>query len=343
MTINRTGRAPSMSDVAAEAGVSHQTVSRVLNGTGKVAPETRERILEAIAKLGYRRNSVARALAAKRSGILGVITTTSVNFGPTSTLIAIEVAAREAGYFTGVVAIEDFGAESLTSAIDHFLGLAVEAVVVIAPVVGLAEALDAVHVPVPVVAVSAVQAEHEMRIQTVQMDQRGGASAAVRHLLDLGHREIVHLAGPLDWYEARARMAGWRAELEVAGLDAPEPLGFGWEAGTGYAAVRALVERRAVPTAFFAANDQLVLGAYKALSEAGYSVPGDVSVVGFDDAPSAAFFAPSLTTVRQDFNSLGRLAIETVKTAVVDPTSVSPVVVPTTLVVRDSTAPVRRD
>lgn len=338
MTMHRTMRPPSMSDVAQLAGVSHQTVSRVLNGTGKVAPDTRERILAAIAKLGYRRNSVARALASKRSGILGVIASTSVRFGPASMLVNVEVAARDAGYFTGVTVIDDFGAEALASAIDHFLGLAVEAIVVIAPVVGLAEALDAVHVPVPLVVVSAVGDEQALRVQSVRIDQRGGAASAVRHLLGLGHRDVLHLAGPSDWYEGRARLAGWRQEMEAAGLETREPIGFGWDAATGYEAMRPLLASGDAPTAVFAANDALALGAYKAIFEAGMSVPGDVSVVGFDDAPSSAFYPPALTTVRQDFASLGALAISTVRGAVVDPAAVVPVVVPTSLVVRDSTA-----
>lgn len=343
MTMNKANRPPSMADVAALAGVSHQTVSRVLNGTGKVAEGTRERVLAAIGELGYRRNSVARALAAKRSGILGIITTTSVHFGPASMLVSVEVAARRAGFFTGVTAIEDFEPASFAQAIDHFLGLAVEAIIVIAPVVQLGEALDELRVPVPVIAVSALPDEGEAPILTVQIDQRGGASAAVRHLLDLGHREILHIAGPQDWYEARARLAGWREALEGEGAALLEPVGFGWDAGTGYEAMRELIEVGAVPSAVFAANDSLALGAYKALAEAGLSVPGDVSIVGFDDAPFAEFLHPALTTVHQDFATLGAKTIEMIGAAVSDPDPLRRVLVPATLVVRDSAARARLD
>ena len=135
--MTRNGRPPSMADVAELVGVSHQTVSRVVNGKGRVSPRTRERVQAAIDQLGYRPNSVARALVTARSGIIGVVTTTSAHFGPSSMLVALEVAAREAGLFTSVVALDRFGADDVASAFDHFSSLAAEAIVVIAPVLSL--------------------------------------------------------------------------------------------------------------------------------------------------------------------------------------------------------------
>lgn len=331
-----------MSDVAALAGVSHQTVSRVLNGTGRVAPATRERIHEAISTLGYRRNSVARALASKRSGIIGIITTTEVHFGPASSLVNVEIAAREAGYFTGLTVVADYGPTALTEAIDHFLGLAVEAIIVIAPIEGLAKALDLIEVPVPLVAIAAVNEVDEMRVLTVQIDQRGGAALATRHLIGLGHEDIVHIAGPAEWYEARARIAGWREALEEAGLPVREPLGFGWDSATGYTVMKGLIDSDELPSAVFASNDALALGAYKALAEAGLSIPGEVSVVGFDNLPSSEFFTPALTTVGQDFAALGRRAIEGVRAAIAEGGAARMEMVPTSLVIRDSTAAPRR-
>lgn len=342
MRVNRTNRPPSMADVAARAGVSHQTVSRVLNGTGTVAPLTRERVCAAINELGYRRNSVARALAAKHSGILGIITTTSVHFGPASMLVAVEVAARRAGFFTGVTAIEDAESASVAKAMDHFLGLAVEALIVIAPVVQLGEALDTLKVSVPVIAVSALPEGSGEQFFTVHIDQRVGALQAVAHLLDLGHRDILHIAGPQDWYEAQARLEAWSQALKERGCVLREPVGFGWDASAGYEAMRQLIRQNSLPSAVFAANDSLAIGAYKALGEAGLSVPGDVSIVGFDDAPFAEFLYPGLTTVHQDFDSLGAKVIETVKSAVCDPRALRRELVPTRLVIRDSTAPAHR-
>ncbi|MDC4233827.1 LacI family DNA-binding transcriptional regulator [Actinomyces sp. B33] len=326
-----------MMDVAALAGVSHQTVSRVLNGTGKVAPQTRERVQAAIDQLGYRRNSVARALVTRKSGIIGIVTTTSVHYGPTSILVAIELASRQAGYFTGVTALEDFSVESLTSAFDHFLGLAVEAIVVIAPVVGIAEAVEAVRVPVPVVAVTAADVVGASDIRSVRVDQLGGAREAVRHLVDLGHRDIVHIAGPEDWFEARIRLDGWRVELEAAGVGGRVAPVRGWEASVGYEAGRALVDE-GLPTAVFTANDAIALGLIRALDEAGVDVPGDVSIVGFDDEPMSRYFRPGLTTVRQDFFDLGQQVLSAVSSAIEGEGECFPILRPTELIVRDSTA-----
>ena len=152
--MRRNGRPPSMADVAELVGVSHQTVSRVANGEGRVSPRTRERVQAAIDQLGCRPNSVARALVTARSGIIGVVTTTSAHFGPSSMLVALEVAAREAGLSTSVVVLERFDADEVASAFDHFSSLAAEAIEVIAPVDSLAEAVASRGASVPIIAVS---------------------------------------------------------------------------------------------------------------------------------------------------------------------------------------------
>ena len=198
-----------MADVAELVGVSHQTVSRVVNGKGRVSPRTRERVQAAIDQLGYRPNSVARALVTARSGIIGVVTTTSAHFGPSSMLVALEIAAREAGLFTSVVALDRFGPDDVASAFDHFSSLAAEAIVVIAPVDSLAEAVASQGASVPVVAVSGGRA-FGRGVSVVHADQRGGARALAEHLMTLGHRDIACVAGPQEWFEARERVAGWR-------------------------------------------------------------------------------------------------------------------------------------
>jgi len=177
--MTRNGRPLSMADVAELVGVSHQTVSRVVNGKGRVSPRTRERVQAAIDQLGYRPNSVARALVTARSGIIGVVTTTSAHFGPSSMLVALEVAAREAGLFTSVVALDRFGADDVASAFDHFSSLAAEAIVVIAPVDSLAEAVASQGASVPVVAVSGGRT-FGRGVSVVHADQRGGARALAR-------------------------------------------------------------------------------------------------------------------------------------------------------------------
>lgn len=334
---SRGPRPPAMMDVAAAAGVSHQTVSRVLNGTGKVADATRERVLKAIADLGYRRNSVARALVTRRSGIIGIITTTSVRFGPSSILLSVELAAREAGYFTTVAPLEDFTPESINAVLDHFLGLAVEGIVIVAPIEEVAEDFAAISVPVPVVAVTSEALGEAMGVLPVSVDQDGGARQAVEHLVSLGHRDIVHVPGPPNWFEAQMRRNAWRTVLEEHGLPARVVGPGGWEASAGYRAGQAMLDG-GVPTAVFAANDDLALGLIHALSEAGLTVPGDVSVAGFDDSPAAEFFRPPLTTVRQDFRALGGKVMETLVHAIDGEIAERPVLLPARLVVRASTA-----
>ena len=310
------------------------SVSRVVNGKGRVSPRTRERVQAAIAQLGYRPNSVARALVTARSGIIGVVTTTSAHFGPSSMLVALEVAAREAGLFTSVVALDRFGADDVASAFDHFSSLAAEAIVVIAPVDSLAEAVASQGASVPVVAVSGGRA-FGRGVSVVHADQRGGARALAEHLMSLGHKDIACVAGPQEWFEARERVAGWREAMDEAGLSKREPLVGSWEARWGYVAGQNLVED-GLSEAVMCANDEVAVGLLCAFAEAGVSVPGDVSVAGFDDVPIAAYAGPGLTTVRQDFADLGRCALEAVSRALEGGT-VDTYVRPTRLVVRGST------
>lgn len=333
-------RPPAMSDVAALAGVSHQTVSRVLNEHPSVRPETRERVQRAIAELGYRRNSAARALVTRRSGALGVVTTSSAHHGPTSTLLGLESAAREVGYYVSVAAIDRFDAGTLRGALEHFLDQGVEGIAIIAPQVDVAEAVAEAAAPVPVVTVTSgplvePRAAHA-RVVAVGVDQRDGARAATRHLAELGHRQVVHLAGPQDWFDARERLAGWREACAAAGVAAPDPVEVDWSAESGYRQGLRMVEE-GLPTAVFAANDQLALGLLRAFWERGLRVPQDVSVVGFDDEAGAAYFVPPLTTVRQDFPALGRSAIDALVRALADE-DVPRTLLPATLVVRASSA-----
>ena len=296
-------RPPAMSDVARLAGVSHQTVSRVLNDHPSVRDETRRRVLDAIAASGYRRNTAARALVTRRTGTIGVVTSGSALFGPTSTLIAIENAARDAGRFVSVATVARWEGEAMRRALEHFLDQGVDGVVVVA---GHDDAVDAVRrfaSPVPVVMVGP-PAMAGPGPRSVAVDQYAGARAAVRHLLDLGHRHVAHVAGPANWLDARRRLSGWEDELRASGVEPGAAVPGDWSADSGYHAGRLLIAE-GLPTAVFAANDQLALGLLHALAEAGVRVPGDISVVGFDDVDGAAHFVPPLTTVRQGFRELG--------------------------------------
>lgn len=333
----RNGRPPAMSDVAELAGVSHQTVSRVLNDHPNVRPETRQRVLEAIAQLGYRRNPAARALVTRRSGTIGVMSSGSALFGPSSTLIAVEAAARDAGLFVSLATIARWEAAPVAAALEHFLDQGVDGVVVIAAHDEALAAVRSFDAPVPLVMVGPVGVPDPLL--TVSVDQYVGARLAVRHLLDLGHREVVHLAGPTDWIDARRRIDGWRDELAAAGIEAGDPIPGDWSASRGYEVGRDLVAR-GVPTAVFAANDQLALGLLRAFAEAGVRVPDDVSVVGFDDVEGASNFYPPLTTVRQEFRALGGRCLQALVSALSGETPESELVEPS-LVVRASSGPPR--
>lgn len=327
-----------MHDVAALAGVSHQTVSRVLNDHTRVRPETRQRVLDAIAQLGYRRNSAARALVTRRTGTIGVVTSGSALFGPTSTLIALEHAARDAGLFVSVATVPTWRADQVSTVLEHFMSQGVDGVVVIAAHDDAVVAVQAFDEPVPIVMVGPKNLPGPLH--SVAVDQYAGGRLAVRHLLELGHRDVVHLAGPVDWLDARWRIEGWRDELAAAGIRAGEPIPGDWSAQRGYDVGRELASGE-LPTAVFAANDQLALGLLRAFAEAGLRVPTDVSVVGFDDVDGSAHFFPPLTTVRQEFGALGRRCMELLLGAIAGECVDSGLIAPS-IMVRASSGPPRR-
>jgi DNA-binding LacI/PurR family transcriptional regulator len=299
-------RSSVMRDVATLAGVSHQTVSRVVNDHPNVRPETRERVLSAMASLNYRRNLAARTLATRRSHTLGLVAFETTLFGPSSMLYGIEQAARAAGYFVSVASVRTLERTAVLSAVDRLCQQAVEGIVAIAPKNTVATALA--QAPAGLAAVSVGGADDDA-VPTVRINNTAGAAMATRHLLDLGHRTVHHIAGPKDWPEARERIEGWRDTLYAAGAPVPAVHVGDWSSRAGYEIGQRLAADHSV-TALFCGNDQMALGALRALQEAGCRVPADVSVVGFDDIPESAYFLPPLTTVRQDFAALGRRSID---------------------------------
>ncbi|UWE11247.1 LacI family DNA-binding transcriptional regulator [Actinacidiphila bryophytorum] len=308
-------RAPTMADVAQRAGVSHQTVSRVLSNHPNVRDTTRADVVRAIEELGYRRNSSARALVTRRTLTLGVVACNPTLFGPASMLFGLEEAARDEGFMVSAVTLRRYSAKALSEAIDHLSDWGVEGIVVIVPHREAVAALADLRLPFPVVT---VEGGHSLPIPGVSVDQDLGARLVTGHLLGGGHRTVWHVAGPSDWLEAEARVRGWRATLEEAGVEVPPPLVGDWTPLSGYRAgqelagrVAASGARRRSPevTAVFVANDQMALGVLRAFREAGLSVPGQVAIAGFDDIPEAEFFAPPLTSVRQDFAAVGQASI----------------------------------
>ena len=330
------GRKPAvMTDVARLAGVSYQTVSRVLHESPHVREDTRDRVLAAITALEYRPNSLAQALVTGRSRTLGVVSFDTTLYGPASTVLGVEEAAHDAGYAVSIASLRSLERGAVVSAVETMSAQGVDGIVVVAPQRSAVEALLQIPRDVPVVA---VEAGPDDTVPVVAVDQRAGAMAATRHLLSLGHRTVHHLGGPEDWLEAEQRVEGWRAALTAAGVAAPRLLRGDWSPRTGYELGRKLLETSGV-TAVFVASDQMALGLLRLLHEAGRSVPGDVSVVGFDDVPEAAYFTPPLTTIRQDFAAVGqrclRLLLELIENR---KRPWRREVVPPRLVVRESTA-----
>ena len=329
------GRAPNIRDVAALAGVSYQTVSRVLNHSESIKDSTRERVLAAIKELGFRPNQAARALVTSRSRTIGVLTADAkAYYGPTTAINSIEQYARDAGYRLSITNINSSDNASIRSGLDYLLSQAVEALVVIAPQARVFDAILELSLTVPFVTLESTGRDPR---HSLSIDQIAGARLATKHLIDLGHQEIMHISGPQDWIEAEARMQGFLDEINEADLRVRAPILGDWSAHFGYYAGLELLKFRDF-TAVFAGNDQMALGFMHACRELGLDVPGDISVVGFDDIPEAAHFAPPLTTIRQNFAEVGRRAISVLLAELNGITEHDHAPVPAELIVRETTA-----
>jgi DNA-binding LacI/PurR family transcriptional regulator len=334
VTADANPRRPVMADVARLAGVSHQTVSRVINGSASIRPSTRARVERAIADLGYHPNTAAQALVTKRSRTIGIIGNDSAFYGPSSVQFSIQEAARAAGYFTSLVTLGTMTHDELRAALDHLNRQSVEAIITI---VTQQDALAVVRTEATTTPLIVVEGELSGRGLSVGVDQIAGARLATQHLVDLGHRDIVHVTGPLTWTEARARRTGYGDVMRAAGLRERADLEGDWSPAGGYAIGRELV-RRGDFSAVFVANDQMAIGVLHAFAKAGIAVPEDISIIAFDDIPEAAYLNPALSTVRQDFHAVGQRAIELLSAALAGLAAETPLIAPE-LVVRDSTSP----
>lgn len=332
-------RKPNINDVAQAAGVSYQTVSRVLNNAPDVSAKTRERIQRVIKDLGYRRSRTATALSTSRSTAIGILTDGSPRFGPVGTLMALEKVARQKGYFTTVVTVEVPYEDSIPKALDTLDEIEVDGIIVIAPVLSMAAAVTSAAIQVPVEMIAA-GVSSTPNLFTYSENQELGARLATQHLIDLGHIDIAHFAGSMDWFDGRVRKHGWEGALRDAGLSPGLCLEGDWSPRWAYETGLRLVKEGRVPQAVFAASDHTALGLIRALSESGIRVPEDVSIVGYDDVEGSDFFLPPLTTVRQDFTALAHASIEVLLGAI-DGREVDRAPSEPTLVARQSAAPAR--
>lgn len=300
----RVERRVSMADVAVAAGVSGQTVSRVVNGSPRVDPGTRARVEAAMASLGYRPHRAARALRTGRTDAIGLLVSTLATVGNSRMLQAISGAAASRGYVLTVVTAS--GADDVVRGFARLREQGVDGAIVLNEATAAARTVR----PPDGLALVVVDSPPDDRYSIVQTDHAAGARAATRLLLDLDRGPVWHVAGPTASFAASERERGWRAELEAAGVAAsavPPVVRCDWTAASAHAAARALP---AAVGAVFAANDQMALGAMRAFADAGRSIPDDVAVVGFDDIADAADYRPPLTTVRQDFDALGESAVD---------------------------------
>lgn len=328
-------KAANIFDVARLAGVSHQTVSRVLNGMPNVRPATRERVEHAIAQLRYSPSPAARALVTRRTRTIGLIAPSVPDHGPASIAMHFNIAARAARYSVDTVSAPASDPTAVRASMEALMRQRVDAIVLVIVDQGVLELVRGLDEAIPIVA-SASVARRRPRI--VSIDQYRGARSAVRHLVELGHTRILHLAGPAQAPDALERVRGWKDELAAHRLGAVDPTHGDWTAQGGYE--RTLEMDLEPGTALFVSNDLMALGALSALRERGLDVPGDVSVVGFDDVPESEFFYPPLTTVRQDFAALGTMLLQRVLVALEDGDMTSAdTPMPTQLVLRSSTGP----
>ncbi|SMB97711.1 LacI family DNA-binding transcriptional regulator [Deinococcus hopiensis] len=324
-------------DVARHAGVSHQTVSRVMNEHPSVAPGTRKKVLAAVEALHYQPNSAARSLVTQRSHTLGIVGFGLPYYGPAQMMVNIEQAARSRGYSVSLASIPALREAEIERALLDLRRQNVEGIILIAPLEGAnTQRIRKLCDDVPFVLVDAPELNSN---SGATIDQKTGACVAAQHLISLGHERIALLSGPQRWYDARLRLDGWTEALNGAGLAPVSILEGDWSAVSGFGLTQELLAARIPFTGLLVGNDQMALGALWALHEREISVPDDVSIVGYDDIPESRFFHPPLTTVRQDFATLGALSLAALLRAVESPNShANPQVLKPELVIRRSTA-----
>jgi DNA-binding LacI/PurR family transcriptional regulator len=337
-------------EVASVAGVSTQTVSRVINERPDVSPETRRRVQEVIKTLSYQPSALARSLISQRSYTLGIVTAGLRHIGPSRTLSGITSAAEEAGYSLLLKELTDYDTEDITPIFQAFISQHVDGIIWAVPEVG--ENRTWVNNPsadfdIPLVYITMETREN---LSIVSVDNYLGGRMAMSHLLEQGCRRIGHISGPLDWWEARQRMAAWKDALWETELDASDQycVEGNWSSASGALAIEKLYQQYPDMDGIFVANDQMALGALQFFAEEKIQIPEDVAIVGFDNIPESAFFYPSLTTVQQDQHLVAKVAVAEVINIIEagwqgsEPVQPKSIILPPTLVVRQSSVRVRK-
>ena len=343
---------PTIKEVASVAGVSTQTVSRVINDRPDVAPETRTRVQNVITELNYRPSALARSLISHRSHTLGVVTAGLDYIGPSRTLSGIASAAEDAGYSVLLKELPSFDTKEISPIFQAFLSRHVDGIIWAVPEVSENRkwiSNPPTDIEIPLVFLTM---EHQNNLSIVSIDNYQGGHMAVSHLLEQGFRHIGHISGPLDWWEARQRKAGWNDALIEAGFAVKDHYWAegNWSSESGSLAFQRLLEQYTEMDAIFIGNDQMALGVIQIARQKGLEIPDDIGLVGFDNIPESAYFCPPLTTMQQDHYSLAKLAVEEIiKTieSVWDGAEldgpVNSIILPPTLVVRQSSLHIKED
>lgn len=302
MIIGDSSRPATIYDVARLAGVSHQTVSRLIKGEQNVGVEMRAKIERALAELDYHPNEAARTLTTRRSNVIGALVHDISEVGPSLIIQGASERAREAGYFLEIVPVASGDAAATESSVDLLKSRKYAGLVAVSPSDELLAPVTrgTFRIPVHIAHAAADDTDHSLNDLGVRM--------LMDHLIGLGHRRFAYLAGPEESLPARKRLAAYQHAIETHRLTDLATLTGDWSARSGYDAVSTVEEVGF--TALVAANDQMALGGMLALADRGFAVPRDVSVVGFDDVPEARYYQPPLTTIAQDMKQQGRLAVE---------------------------------
>lgn len=300
-------RRVTMNDVAQRAGVSYQTVSRVINNHPRVAESTRARVLQVIEEISYRPNKAAQQLAAHHSKMLAVIATGIEHYGPAQMVINIEQAAKQTGYEIIIRNLARPTFHEMGATLNELSQWRVDGIIIVAAI--LAGYYDEVLKLTGDIPVVQIDAKPGANTPSLLIDQYEGSRLATQHLIDLGHREIAEIRGPAHWFGAISRHEAWLDTLAAAHLSPIESVAGNWSAASGYQMAHYLLDNHRF-TGLVVANDQMALGAIRCIYERGLRVPEDISVVGFDDLPEASYFHPPLTTIRQDFAALGEASLK---------------------------------
>jgi LacI family transcriptional regulator len=302
-----------ISQVAKEAGVSSQTVSRVINNRQEITPETRQHVQDVIKRLGYQPNAIARSLSQRRSHTLGVVTSGLEYYGPSHILVGIEQGANQEGLSILLNLLHQPESENIEPIVNSLISRQVEGIIWAVPEIGNNRSWFREVLPQLTIPVIFLSTQPRDNLHVVEIDNRKGGYIATQHLLERGYRKIGLIAGPLNWRAASERRRGWQDALTAAGVPLSDSLIVegNWSAESGKRSLHQLLENYPDVQAVFACNDQMALGLMRAAQALGKRIPEDLAVVGFDDTPESAFYNPPLTTIRQDLHQLGHMAIQT--------------------------------